>query len=122
MHPADAASGKKIIAGTFNRLWAKQFPKMFSRTTFAYICLTELQGTIDLTLRYVDLNESTTLMQLKLPPLSSESPLDSIELAIEVPPFPMPHAGTYAFELYAGEELIGSIRIRVAQKEQRPDA
>ncbi len=115
----DAASGKKIIAGTFNRLWAKSFPKMFSRPTFAYICLTEVQGTVNLVLRYVDLSESNVLMQLTLPPLSADNPLDSVELAIQVPPFPMPHEGVYAFELYAEKELIGARRIRVTKQEPK---
>jgi len=40
-------------------------------------------------------------------------------LAVEVPPFPMPHEGVYAFELHAGGEMIGARRIRVARREPR---
>lgn len=107
----DAATGKKIIAGTFSQLLAASFPRMFGRTTWAYVCLTEVRGTVPIALRYTDLQTNEVLLSTRALTIQSDDPLASRELMIEVPPFPMPHAGTYVFEVYAGDEAIGSLRI-----------
>lgn len=116
---ADAGSGKKVIAGTFNQLRATQFPAMFSRTTHAFICLTDIQGTVELVLRYVDLRTNEVLMESPGVSVSSDDPLKSVEIVAEVPPFPMPHEGTFAFELHAGGTLLGSLRILVSKTKKR---
>jgi len=114
----DAPTGKKVIAGAFNRLWARKFPAELGFTTWAYICLTEVQGTVPIALRYIDLQTNEVLLATKPLTIQSDDPLASRELIIEVPSFPMPHAGTYVFEVYAGDEAIGSLRITVTKQEQ----
>ncbi len=113
----DARTGKKIIAGTFSGLWASSFPTSLGRTTWAYVCLTEVQGTVPISLRYTDLASNEVLLGTKPITLQSDNPLASHELIVEVPPFPMPHAGTYVFEVYVAEESIGSLRITVAERQ-----
>ena len=111
----DAMSGKKIIAGVFHNLWAAAFPTRFSRWTWAYVCLTELKGSVPITLRYTDLQTNEVLLSTRTLTMQSSDPLQSCELLIQVPPFPMPHAGTYVFEVFAGDESIGSLRITVGE-------
>ena len=111
----DGSSGKKVLAGTFNRLWAKDFPTQFARTTWAFVCLTNLQDEVDIQLRYVDLRTSEVLLQTVPLKVESSDRLASAELVIEVPPFPMPHAGVYAFEVYAEDELLGYLRVSVLE-------
>jgi Family of unknown function (DUF6941) len=119
---ADAQTGKKVIAGTFNRLWARSFPTQFSRSTFAYISLTDIRGKVSLELRYVD-NEDLNLL-LKAEPLEIEGndPLATLEFAMAIPPFPMPHPGSYSFELHTNEEKLGAVRVIVSQiQEPEPE-
>lgn len=109
----DALSGKKVIAGTFSTLWSEKFPWVFSRTTYAFISLTEVdQGEVTLQLRYVDLSNNQVLMKCEFG-VKSPGPLTTVELVTEVPSFPMPHEGAYAFELLWQDEIIGSLRISV---------
>lgn len=114
----DAASGKKIIAGTFNILRTGEFPTTFARSTFAYINLTNIRQRTELELRYVDLEDNRVLMRSPRIEVQSPDPLQGVELVVELPPFPMPHAGTYAFEAHADDELVGSLRITVAKRRQ----
>lgn len=107
----DARSGKKIVAGTFNRLWGRSFPTSFGRPTHAFICLTDVRGTLNLTLRYKGLANNNTLLELQGLKVESSDPLSSVEMIVEVPPLPMPAEGIYAFELYSGESLLGSLRV-----------
>lgn len=114
----DERTKKKVIAGTFSCLWAKEFPASLNRTTWAHICLTEVQGSVPVSLRYTDLKSNEVLLRTEGLTLQSDNPLMSHELAVEVPPFPMPHPGVYVFEVYVGEEAIGSLRLTVGKLEQ----
>lgn len=111
----DARSGKKVLAGTFNQLGASKFPTQFGRTTYAFICLTEIKGTVKLVLRYVDLRTNHVLMEMQELSVSSDDPLKSVEIVADVPSFPMPHDGAFAFEVHAGGEMIGSLRVSVTK-------
>ena len=115
---SDSPSGKKVIAGTFNTLWANRFPTEFVRETYAYICLTELRGEADLSLKYVQLASNQVLMETTPVPIRSDDPLKTTEICVRVPPFPMPTPGTYAFEVHVGGEMLGSLRILVRQIEE----
>lgn len=114
----DARSGKKVIAGTFNQLWAPKFPASLGRTTFAYICMTEVQDSVSVELRYVDLKSNEVLFRNEPVSVNSEDPLTSTEMVVELPPLPMPHEGTYAFELYASDERLGALRITVGRRQE----
>lgn len=111
----DGASGKKVIAGTFNHLTAREFPTQFSTTKFAFISLTDVHGTVPLVLRYVDLKTNATLLELADIEVASDDPLATVEVVVEVPRLPMPHEGAYAFEVHAGNELLGFVRLFVSR-------
>ena len=114
----DPNSGKLSILGIFNRLITRGLPKTFERTTFAYVCLTDLLGTVEVELRYRDLRTNEVLMQTVPLSVRSDDPLLSIEMVIEVAPFPMPHAGVYTFEVHTRNEMLGSLRVLVESVEQ----
>lgn len=111
----DAMTGKKIIAGTFNRLLSATFPSMFGTMTWAYVCVTEVHSEASIVLQYVDLSMNKVLMKTKEFRFSAPDPLLSTEMVLQVPPFPMPHPGTYALEVHSGGEMLGSLRISVEQ-------
>jgi len=118
----DPHTRKNTIIGTFNALYATQFPFTYPRKTCAYICLTDLQGDTELSLRFVYLKEPDMPgMQTKVFTVSSKDPLQSVELIIPVPPFHIPKEGPYAFEILSGHTIIGSLRI-TAQKAKKQEA
>ena len=115
----DAKTGKKIIAGTFNHLAAPNFPSFFGRTTYAFISMTEVHGNTPVTLRYTDLSNSETLLEIRdLPMEAPNDPLATVEMVVELPRFPMPHEGIFAFEVYAYDEPVGSLRIQVSKSDE----
>lgn len=117
---SDQTNGKRVIAGTFNLIWAKEFPATHPVKTFAYIALTEIHGTVNIKLVFRELSNDEAIMASHEIPVLSPSPLETMNLSIEIPPFRLPHEGTYAFEVYADGELLGSKRIQ-AKKLEEPE-
>jgi hypothetical protein len=117
----DGVTGKKVIAGTFDCLYAKEFPTHFYSVTNAYVCITEVRGEVPLILRYVDLATNEVLMECGPITISSDDPLASIDFAVQVPPIPMPHEGVFAFELHAFNELLGCLRITVLPEDDEDE-
>jgi hypothetical protein len=112
---SDARTGKKVLAGTFNTLWAVEFPTVFNRSTFVYLCLTEVHREAALSMRYVDLEKNESLLSLDGLVVAAGSPLESVELSVEIPPLPMPHAGAYVFEVDCGGVILGAVRMLAQQ-------
>jgi hypothetical protein len=122
----DVATGKHIIAGTFNRILmirnplpppaqqqdgaAKMLGGMNPGSPFAFISLTEILRETKLTLRYVDLQDNNALFQGEAS-VNANSPLETVEIVLPLPMLPTPHPGTYALELLSDDEPIGAIRI-----------
>lgn len=109
----DADTGKKIIAGTFNAIFAKETPTVVSGQSYAYVCLTDFVGQLELEIRYVDLDTNEVLMKTTGLRADSSDPLRSVEMVVEVPPFPLPHPGVYALEVLCEGAILGSLRINV---------
>ena len=111
----DVMTGKKVIAGTFNRLYVSEFGTNvnFGTITYAFICVTNVEEVVPLELRYVDLSDNSVLLRAAGIEVASKDRFLSNELIVQVPPFPLPHAGVYAFEVHANDKLIGSLRIKV---------
>lgn len=104
-------SGKRIICGTFNRLRTPQFPGVLPQVSWVYIVLGEVMGRIKLQLRFVNLKDNRTLMESAEVPIQSQDPLTPVDIALTVPPLPLPEEGIYAFECYADGALIANIRL-----------
>ncbi len=120
----DPATGKISILGTFNRLFARKVGnnERLGRETYAYICLRNLRGLVSLSLCYRDLQTNVVLMRTRPIKVESKDPLRVLEIVLPVASFPMPHAGVYAFELHAGNDIVGSIRVSVdSLKEEKTD-
>lgn len=107
-------SGKRIICGTFSKIWSQTIPGVFSRPTWAFILLTDVVGSVALQLRYVHLKDNRILMQSPAIKVESTDPLVPLDIAMQVPPFPLPEEGFYSLECYANETMIGSVRLQVA--------
>ncbi len=115
---SDQRNGKRVIAGTFNTIWAKSFPARHNVVTFAYIALTEVHKVVSLKLVHRDLSNDEAIMESQNITVQAETPLHTVEVVTEIPPFNLPHEGAYAFEIYADGELLGSKRILAKKAEE----
>ena len=131
----DGASGKFIVAGTFNRLLFSKTPPvitppsgqapgkimggMDSGSPYAYVSLTDVRGKTPLVFRYVDLQDNNPLLTSEFE-VKANSPLETVELVLPLPRLPIPHAGVYALEILSGTEPLGSMRLVV--EEMKPPA
>ena len=130
-HVYQEQSGKKIIAGTFDRLRFKRTPivekKVIGGETrhlvaggmqpgspYAYISLTEVRGKIRCTLRYVNLETDKSLLETEFF-IECDDPLKTLELIIPLPVLPIETAGVHSLELICDDEPIGSHRIYVEE-------
>ena len=112
-------SGKRIICGTFSKIYSLEFPASFGRPTWAFILLTDVLGNVVLQLRFVSLSDNQILLESAPVELESPDKLEPIDIAMQIPPFPLPHEGAYAFECFANQTMIGSVRLQVI-KAQKP--
>jgi hypothetical protein len=127
----DRTTGKKIIAGTFNRLFFKRqvirsevgsggekrlhIPGgMQAGSPYAYVSLTEVRGAIHCVLRYVDLEDDRSLLRCEFE-VQNDDPLKSVEIIVPMPPLPTGKAGIHALELLCDGEPIGALRIQVEE-------
>ena len=85
---------------------------------FAYVSLTELQGTRKFELRYVDLAENNVLFGTAFE-VSCRDPLETIQITVPLPPLPIPHEGVFVLELLCEGELLGSHRV-LARSQSKP--
>jgi len=133
----DTATGKHVIAGTFNRMVFVKGgaePKtveidgeekqvipggMQAGSPYVYISLTDLRGKVRCTLRYVNLEQDKALLQIGFS-IECTDPLQTVELVLPMPKLP-PVAGVHALELLCNDEPIGSHRITVEELKERGD-
>lgn len=118
----DRTTGKKVIAGTFNRFVSREFPATSTTRKYAFASMTDVVGKVAITFRYVDLENNDVLLEVPNLTAQSNDRLATVEMVVEIPPLPMPHPGAYAFEAYFGEELIGSLRLQVLKRSEEESA
>ena len=137
---ADAATGKKIVAGIFHRLMFKRPPPPEepgqqtasvvhigsgghrAGSPFCYLSLTEVRGEQSFELRYVDLGTDTAIFGTKFT-FKSNNPLHTIEHILPLPTLPAAKPGVFALELLWNNESLGSHRIIVDEvaEERKPE-
>ena len=109
----DAETGKKVIAGVFSELWNREFPNRFTRTACVYVLVTDIRGTAAFEIRYVDNTDLAVLATSPTLEISAQDPFVPVDFYIRLPPFPMPHPGSFSFELHADGEKIGEVRLLI---------
>lgn len=132
----DRTTGKKVIAGTFNRLLIApnvkfepiegadgnttlQMPGgMEAGSPSAYFSVTECRGQLRFELRYVDLSDDKVYLSTEIN-VECNDPLLTIEAVVPMPKLPTPHPGAFALELLCNDEPIGSLRVHVQEIEIR---
>ena len=107
----DRESGKNIVAGTFNTLHGSSFPTTYQRGAFMFGSITEIREPIELTLKYIQNKDLKVLFESNPIRIETQDPFATIELVIELPPIPMPHIGTFSFELHVNDHRLGAVRV-----------
>ncbi len=103
----DHDSGKYVIAGTFHQVNVPAFPGSLGKTVGIFISLSGLDGTVEVRLEFVDAASGEVLMSTQRMQMYGEDRRLPVELAVEVPPLPLPHAGYYLFRLAADGRVLG---------------
>lgn len=131
-HVYEDKTGKKIICGTFNRVWlnrkgkpVQDHPTDSARKIvhggtdpgcpWAYISLTDVVREIDVTLRFMNVSTNSVLLETVIK-IKCNDPLETIEIALPLPRLMaiVNEPGTFSLELLWDGEIVGSHRV-VAQ-------
>jgi hypothetical protein len=130
----DAASGKYIIAGTFGVIWQGEqklaptpadsqvagerqtFTGTIGRagSPYLYLALSDVHGRVPLKLRYINLADSSVLIEGQIEVVSSD-PLSMVEAAIGLPLLPIV-PGIFSLDLLFEGEILGSWRVTVKRQ------
>lgn len=130
-HVYEAKDGKKIIAGTFNRVLFGHVPTqevarpdgtrlrttpggVHSGSPYAYIGLTDVCDGTELILQFVKLSTNKVLFETHVT-LHGNERLATVEIVAPLPRLPIEEEGVYAFEVVCEGEIIGSHRIIAKQ-------
>lgn len=103
----DEVSGKHVIAGTFHQLNVAAFPITFARTIGVYLAFRGCAGKATIDLDFVEAASGEILMRSRAMEIVCDDPGRSVELALEVPPLPLPRAGQYLFRLTVNGHVLG---------------
>lgn len=117
----DARTGKYTIVGTFDKLYASMYPGWLSRTSSAYLRLSDFRGCHKLRIGFIDLNDESVLMESPEIEFENSDPNVSRELIMEIPPFPMPHPGWFEFVVFCDGIRIGRIRMELFELKERTE-
>ncbi len=136
-HVYQDVSGKKVIAGTFNRVRFTKKPLsqhvktpeggtgviipggMQGGSPYAYLSLTDVCDQTELTLQFVNLTSNKTLLGKKVVVNVSDR-LATVELVLPLPALPIDEPGTYAFEVVCEGDILGSYRIAATEFDPTP--
>jgi hypothetical protein len=107
----DHVTGKYVIAGTFHQLNIAQFPSTFARSIGVFVSFRGVTGHNKLNLAVVDPLDDTVLIQTPTFEFDWTDENRPVELAVEVPPMPLPHAGQYSFRLLVNDTFVAETYI-----------
>ena len=112
----EPATGKFSLVGLFSALYATRFPSVRNEPAFVYVRFGDCHRAFSVRIRYRDLQAQKLLIESAEHRVSPpDDPLIATELITILPPFPMPHAGRYALEVYSDENLVGDFVLLVKQ-------
>jgi len=108
-------SGKRIICGTFGKIFCNKFPAHTTFMPFVFVLLVDVMNEIALQFRWVRLEDNQILMESSSVTIRNNDPLMPVDIAVQIPNLPLPLSSTYGFECWADDAMIGSVRLPVVQ-------
>jgi hypothetical protein len=134
----DKFTGKFVICGVFSKLfWVPAQPGLDkpggkppeqisvpmgghrAGSPFAYFSLTDIHGTVNFEMRYVDLEDNDVLFKADFR-VKCDDPLQTVEVVLPLPVLPVPAISpeesghrVCALELLCDNDLLGAHRIKI---------
>jgi hypothetical protein len=102
--------GKVTVSGMFDRIDIDYPATSYTRPAVLFFCLRDVRGIIELTLRYVDLDDNSVLKEKRIP-VQCESPMLTQDVRIDIKSIPIPHTGVFAWELLCKGTMLGCCQI-----------
>lgn len=113
----DQGSGKYVLAGTFHQLHVPSLPATFPRTLGLFVSLLGVSGSAGIDIELVDDATGEVLLRTESLEVSNDMPDVPVELALEVPPLSLPHAGRYWFRVTVNGSAVGAAPVHVRTME-----
>lgn len=98
-------TGKYFLNGIYNGFMLPCIPFTIPVPVNMYMAVTDGRGEITFTIKIVDNEDDTTLVEANCP-AQFDNPTNIAEMVCSVGPLCFQHEGMYRFELWAGEELL----------------
>jgi hypothetical protein len=129
--------GRKVIGGTFNRVWFGKKPQAVDVETeqgkkaklvtsgfeagppWAYLSLTDVCNNTRIELQFVSLTRNRVHFSTAVV-IECHDRLATVEIVIPLPHLNIREEGVYAFEVVCEGEVIGSHRITAKQRPETP--
>lgn len=109
-------SGRVTVSGIFDTLLVERGSD-YTSGAFVFFAVRGVHGEAALRLVYVDLaDDETILVERNL--RVNGSPLETTDVSVRINHIPVPHMGTYAWEVFHGDERLGTTRVEAME---RPD-
>lgn len=112
----DARTHNKCILNSYNTIWAFGFPTTQDRMT-VFVSLTDGRGKVPLEVRFAKDGAEKEVFSLK-GDVAFKSPLDVVDLTVDMRQVPLPEEGNYAIQIYISGEMIAERRLKVAKAAQ----
>jgi len=112
----EAGTNKLSFIGIFNDIVSHQFPTVHPAFSVCVI-LSDGHGNIKCRLRMLCMENNKELFTLQQD-FQFNDPRENSELIFQIKQLPIPTPGTYCIEFFAGQELLGSRKLRVNQAKQ----
>jgi hypothetical protein len=102
-----------MLQGIYNGFMLPCIPFTIPVPVVMYIAVTDGRGQMTFTVKIVDDDEETTLVESNCP-AEFDNPMNVGEMICAIGPITFQHEGVYRFELWAGDELLKVRRIQAS--------
>ena len=106
-------TSKVTVSGIFDGIEIQPDTE-FAAGAVVFFAVTNVHVPTRLKLLYVDLADDEIVLERDV--LVDATPLEATDITVRVNRIPVPHAGPFAWEVFCGEERIGSTRLEVRYK------
>ena len=108
-------SGRVTVSGIFDTLIADRGSD-YTSGAVVFFAVRGIHGHAALRLVYVDLADDETMLVERNLRIDG-SPLETTDVSVKINRIPVPHPGTYAWEVFYGDERLGTTRINAMDRQ-----
>ena len=100
--------GKVTVGGMFDEITVRS-GEDFTTRAYLFFSLRDIHGRVSLRLTYTNLNDNDVLLERTFN--VTGEPLQTTDIKVLIDEIPVPHAGSYVWELFHGDDQLGSTRV-----------